>query len=190
MARGIRVPGVFDKIREPAPRLIENYVEPRPWRATWFDPPLQPDLAFIDQAYGICFTEDGEILLICSHDVDGVTPYWNLPGGGLEAGETLEGCLSREVAEEACAHITACRYLGCQRVDELHHPDGPQSYYQARLWARVELDRWEPKHETFERRLVRPEEFLSILAWGQAKTAAVVLEGGLRLDSESRGLRD
>jgi hypothetical protein len=65
--------------------------------------------------------------------------------------------------EEACAHITACRYLGCQRVDGLHPPDGPQSYYQARLWAR-RVDRWDPKYETFERRLVKPSDFLSVLA--------------------------
>jgi hypothetical protein len=71
-------------------------------------------------------------------------------------------------------------------VDDLHHPDGPQSYYQARLWARVELDRWDPRHETFERRLVEPGEFLAALAWGNALTAAVILEEGLRVDAEAR----
>jgi ADP-ribose pyrophosphatase YjhB (NUDIX family) len=140
----------------------------------------------MDQAYGICFTKSGEILLIRSHDVDGVTPYWNLPGGGLEPGETLEQCLAREVAEEACARVMGCRYLGCQRVDDLHHPDGPQSYYQARLWARVELDSWDPRHEAFERRVVAPAEFLSIVAWGRSLTAAVILEEGLRLDAEAK----
>jgi ADP-ribose pyrophosphatase YjhB (NUDIX family) len=183
MARRIRVSGTFDKSREPAPRLIENHVEPRPWTATWFDSRFQPELAQIDQAHGICCTDGGDILLVYSHDVDGATPYWNLPGGGLEADETLQECLSREVAEEACANVTACRHLGCQRVDDLQHPSGPQSYYQVRLWARVKLDRWNPRHETFERRLVRPAEFLSVVSWGKALIAATILEQGLRLDS-------
>lgn len=178
--------GLPDRSEEPTPRLIENHAALRPWTATWLDPPFQPELDYVDQAYGVCFTEGGEILLICSHDVDGVTPYWNLPGGGLDPGETLEQCLAREVAEEGCARVTDCRYIGCQRVDDLQHPDGPQSYYQARLWARVELDPWNPRHETFERRLVAAGEFLAVLAWGNALIAAVILAEGLRVDAEAR----
>ena len=185
MARGFRAT-LPDKSLEPTPRLVETHDQPRPWTATWFDPPFLPELDHVDQAYGICFTKEGEILLICSHDLDGVTPYWNLPGGGLMPGETLEQCLTREVAEEACARVIGSRYLGCQRVDDLEHPDGPQSFYQARLWARVELDRWDPRHEAFERRLVTPAEFLSVLAWGPSLTAAVILEDGLRLDAEAK----
>ena len=104
MARGFRAT-LPDKSLEPTPRLVETHDQPRPWTATWFDPPFLPELDHVDQAYGICFTKEGEILLICSHDVDGVTPYWNLPGGGLMPGETLEQCLTREVAEEACARV-------------------------------------------------------------------------------------
>ncbi len=189
MARGLRAAKLLDRSAEPTPRLVEKHDEPRPWTATWLDPPFQPKLAHIDQAYGVCFTEGGEILLICSRDLDGVTPYWNLPGGGLEPGETLQECLTREVSEEACARVIACRYMGCQRVDDLQHPDEPQSYYQARLWARVELDPWDPRHETFERTLVMPAEFLSVLALGPALTAAVILEEGLRLDADARGLQ-
>ena len=87
--------------------------------------------------------------------------YWNLLGGGVEPGETLEDCLVREVMEEGCARVVESRYIGCQRVDDPDHPTGPWRYYQARFWARVELLRWDPQHEIDERRLVRPEDFPS-----------------------------
>src|SRR2546430_9662851 len=130
-----------------SPARVSPRLPPARGPAVGSAPPFLPELDHVDQAYGICFTNEGEILLICSHDLDGVTPYWNLPGGGLMPGETLEQCLTREVAEEACARVIGSRYLGCQRVDDLEHPDGPQRFYQARLWARVQLDRWDRSEE-------------------------------------------
>jgi len=53
MARGFRAARLLDRSGEPAPRLIENHHEPQPWTATWLEPPFQPDLDQIDQAYGV-----------------------------------------------------------------------------------------------------------------------------------------
>jgi ADP-ribose pyrophosphatase YjhB (NUDIX family) len=164
---------------EPAPRTIETFLDQgRPCTATWLDPPFRPEPPDCNQAYGICFDEWGQVVLVRLQG-----DYWNLPGGGVEPGETLEKALVREVREEACARVIASQYIGCQRINDPEHPDGPQRYYQSRFWARVELAAWEGRFEAGERRLVSPQEFLVTLAWGEATTASIILEAGLRIEA-------
>ncbi len=78
--------------------------------------------------------------------------------------------------------VTRCAYLGSQRVDDPHAPGGLTRYYQARFWARVELRPFVAEWETMARRLVSPDQFLAMLAWGQAPIARVILEEGLLAD--------
>ena len=116
------------------------------------------------------------MIVLGACDIDGER-YWNLLGGGVEPGETLEDCLAREVMEEGCARVTESRYIGCQRVDDPDHPTGPWRYYQSRLLP------WDPRHEIDERRLVRPEDFLQTLSWGSAPSATIILAGGLKAEA-------
>ena len=145
--------------------------------ATWQPPPFRPSRRLTTQALGLCFTDDGQIVLVT---IDGAN--WTLPGGHPESGETLEATLVRTVREVASARVVESAYIGCQRVDDPQRSDGPALYYQARFWARVELDPFIPRHEASLRRLVAPDEFSAILAWGFAASARIVLDEGLRIE--------
>lgn len=149
------------------------------YRVAWFDAPFVPSLEETTQALGICFTAERRIVLVTWND-----EQWSLPGGTLEAGETLEQTLAREVREEACARVVQSRYIGCQRVDEL---DGDGGYYQTRFWARVELDPFSADHELTARRLVSPEEFRAALFWEAEATAGLILERGLAVEEAIAG---
>ena len=51
---------------------------------------------------------EGMVLLARRRDIG----WWNLPGGGLESGETVDEGLLREVREEVCAEVRVARLVG------------------------------------------------------------------------------
>ena len=175
-------PGPIDPGGPTDPTLPPQPVDDvdRPAAFTLMAPGWYPPPHAITQSYGFCFTPDGLVVLVQAHD-----GFWNLPGGQLEAGETARDALVREVAEEACARVTACHYLACQHVWDLQAPDGPTSHYQTRWWARVELDPWEPQHEMVERLAVPPDRFLATLSWRSKAIAARLFDAALVVDRQA-----
>lgn len=57
--------------------------------------------------YAIIFGE-GTVLLAHRRDID----WWNLPGGGMELGETVEEAMCREVREETGLEVEVERLVG------------------------------------------------------------------------------
>ena len=52
--------------------------------------------------------EQGRVLLALRRDID----WWNLPGGGMEIGETVEETVIREVLEETGLKVSVERLIG------------------------------------------------------------------------------
>ena len=132
------------------------------------------------RVHALAFTADGRIVLVGGAPGDG--GFW-LPGGGIEAGESPEAALRRELVEEAAATLDAVRPLGSQRVDD----PASGSTFHAIYWARVTLaDAYVPQHEVTQRHLVRPHEFLAALSWGRESMAALLLGRALAIERELR----
>jgi len=163
-----------------APQPVEEVDRP-----AWFTlmaPGWLPPAGSVTQVYGLCFDPTGRVVLVCLGD-----GFWTLPGGQVEPGETLVDTLVREVGEEACARVVRARYLASQHIWDPQAPAGPTSYYQARFWARVELDPWQPRHETVARSLVAPALVPSRLSWTRTQIAARLLDLAAAADRADRG---
>jgi 8-oxo-dGTP pyrophosphatase MutT (NUDIX family) len=153
----------------------------RPARFTLMAPGWIPPAALVPQALGLCFTDDGRVIMVTW---DG--RRWTFPGGTVEHGETVEQTLIWEVAEEACARVVACRYLAAQHVADPLNPGGGPSYYQTRWWVRVELDPWQPQYEMIARRLVAVNQVLPTLCWPRKEVAGRLLDLALQVDRHHR----
>ncbi|HZC76870.1 MAG TPA: NUDIX hydrolase [Ktedonobacterales bacterium] len=71
-------------------------------------PPVQSAQACFRIGVFAVIERDGRYLLARRRDIG----WWNLPGGGLEAGETVDEGLAREVREEVGVEIEIVRLVG------------------------------------------------------------------------------
>lgn len=60
-------------------------------------------------AVAVAFDEDGRFLMSSRPEGKVYAGYWEFPGGKVEAGETIEEALAREMKEELSVAVFDCR---------------------------------------------------------------------------------
>lgn len=110
--------------------------------------------------HAYCFC--GDELVVVYADKKGI---WTPPGGGVEAGETVEAAVVREVLEETNMKVLAQCLIGYQDVDK---PTGV--YTQTRSVCLVEpLGSFvsDPDGEVTEIALINPKDYKTYFDWGE-----------------------
>mgnify|MGYP003551465891 CR=1 FL=1 len=79
-----------------------------------------PERTPVDVAVGVLIDADGRFLLTSRPEGKVYAGYWEFPGGKLEAGETVEQALRRELHEELGITIVAAQPWQVEIVDYAH----------------------------------------------------------------------
>jgi len=154
----------------------------RHFNVTWFPAPFVPPLDLVTNVRGLCFTEQGHIVLAAVADRE-----WTLPGGHREPGESMEATLVREIREEICASVSNAVYLGVQRVIDEHHTS--VIHYHARYWARVRMEEFVPSHEVHYLAFVQPPMLLTTLNWQTKRILEATLQDALLAEAKTKAAR-
>jgi 8-oxo-dGTP diphosphatase len=81
---------------------------------------IQAERAVVDVAVGVLLQADGHFLLTSRPEGKVYAAYWEFPGGKLEAGESVEQALRRELQEELGITIGPAQEWKTQMVDYPH----------------------------------------------------------------------
>lgn len=79
-----------------------------------------PTRSVVDVAVGVLVQSDGAFLLTSRPVGKVYAGYWEFPGGKLEAGESVEQALKRELQEELGIEIAAAHPWNVEMVDYPH----------------------------------------------------------------------
>lgn len=78
------------------------------------------DRSLVQVAVGVLVLDDGSFLLTSRPTGKAYAGYWEFPGGKLEANETVEDALRRELQEEIGITIHDCTLWKIERIDYPH----------------------------------------------------------------------
>ncbi len=84
------------------------------------DQPRTADRSLVQVAVGVLVRDDGAFLLTSRPKGKVYEGYWEFPGGKLEAGETVEQALRRELQEEIGIVMDNCMPWKTERIDYPH----------------------------------------------------------------------
>ena len=82
--------------------------------------PRSADRSLVQVAVGVLVRTDDAFLLTSRPEGKAYAGYWEFPGGKLEAGETVEQALRRELQEEIGITIENCTLWKTERIDYPH----------------------------------------------------------------------
>jgi 8-oxo-dGTP diphosphatase len=85
----------------------------------------------VDVAVGVLFNERNEFLLTSRPQGKVYAGYWEFPGGKLEAGESVEQALARELEEELGIQVTAVEPW---KVDLMDYPHARVRLHFCKVW--------------------------------------------------------
>ena len=94
--------------------------------------PGQAERAVVDVAVGVLLQADGRFLLTSRPEGKVYAGYWEFPGGKLEAGESVEQALRRELHEELGITIGEAQAWKTQMVD---YPHALVRLHFCKVWA-------------------------------------------------------
>jgi mutator protein MutT len=83
-----------------------------------------PDRPYV--GVGAVIVQDGKVLLV-KRKHEPLAGRWSLPGGAVEVGETLEGCLVREMLEETGLEISVGPVI--EVLDRISHDEDGRVLY-------------------------------------------------------------
>ena len=118
---------------------------------SWHPPELPVPAGTRHGAGGICFTPEGNIVLVTWPGVS-----WDFPAGRPEGDEDWRATLDREVLEEACAVVEDATLVGFSRGVCVRGPEEGLVLVRSLWCADVSLNPWAPRHETTARVVTRP----------------------------------
>lgn len=124
-------------------------------------PVLPPPSGKPHGSAGICFTNDGHVVLV---RWDGIS--WEFPGGRPEGDEDWRATLDREVLEEACASVQEAALLGFSKGVCTRGPEEGLVLVRSLWRADVALHPWDPQHETTHRLVVPSDSVLERVVFG------------------------
>ncbi len=84
------------------------------------DQPRSSDRSWVQVAVGVLMRSDNSFLLTSRPEGKAYEGFWEFPGGKLEAGETVEQALRRELQEEIGITIQDCTLWKTERIDYPH----------------------------------------------------------------------
>ncbi|MEA3248503.1 MAG: NUDIX hydrolase [Nanoarchaeota archaeon] len=119
----------------------------------------------VTQIAGICFNDNGEILII------GNKGKWNFPGGHPEKGEDMIDTLKREILEEASIEIDNCKHIGYTEVIYPKNPDKFEGdhFFQAKFICTAKDINKQTKDPStgiiYDRLFVKPQKLFDLIKW-------------------------